>query len=89
MTCEICGKGPCTGSFHSLEEQKRHDDRQTIGADVEELRDALQSADEAVADLQERLAEVEIERDRVWAKYKRLRREFSEWRQTHDDGCGQ
>lgn len=25
MSCEICGRGNCTRSFHSLEEQEEHD----------------------------------------------------------------
>lgn len=25
MGCEICGRGNCTRSFHSLEEQEEHD----------------------------------------------------------------
>ena len=26
MTCSICGRGNCTASFHSLDEQEKHDE---------------------------------------------------------------
>ena len=37
MTCEICGRGACTRSFHSLSDQERHDARHLFAGDLEEL----------------------------------------------------
>lgn len=39
MACEICGRGSCTRSFHSLEAQERHDAIQK--ADPEEMFDRI------------------------------------------------
>lgn len=46
MSCEICGRGACTRSFHSAEAQAHYEAKQAMSDDVDELRDevlALQS----------------------------------------------
>lgn len=44
MSCEICGRGSCTRSFHSIEAQEEFDERQSMSDDVGTLREELQSA---------------------------------------------
>lgn len=44
MSCEICGRGSCTRSFHSIEAQEEFDERQSMSDDVDTLREELQSA---------------------------------------------
>lgn len=51
MSCEICGRGACTRSFHSLEDQDRFDARQEMSDDVGVLRELLQEAQEEIAAL--------------------------------------
>ena len=34
MSCEICGRSSCTRSFHSFEEQERHDDPEKYWSDI-------------------------------------------------------
>ena len=50
MACDICGRGNCTASFHSLEEQERY----------EKVIDAFEKARELRAQVR---AELEAEED--------------------------
>ncbi len=42
MSCEICGRGSCVRSFHSLEEQELYDERCEMSTDVTELQEEIQ-----------------------------------------------
>lgn len=42
MSCKICGRGSCTESFHSLEEQTEHDEKFGKYEDkIDELKDRI------------------------------------------------
>ena len=56
MSCKICGRNSCTESFHSLEEQEKHEnpeayyediiskletDKEALGSEVERMRGLL------------------------------------------------
>lgn len=58
MSCEICGRGSCTRSFHSIEAQEEFDERQSMSDDVGTLREELQSA-------RAELAALRAERDKL------------------------
>lgn len=49
MSCEICGRGACTRSFHSLEDQELFDAREKMIDDVDLLRLTVQNMDRELA----------------------------------------
>lgn len=56
MSCEICGRGSCMRSFHSLEEQEE------VGPwldKIDDLRDRLREKDEEIERLEARIEELE------------------------------
>lgn len=53
MSCEICGRGSCTRSFHSLEAQEEYDERQSMPDDVDELRREVQELRREIEDKNE------------------------------------
>lgn len=61
MSCEICGRGSCTRSFHSIEAQEEFDERQSMSDDVGTLREELQSARAELAALRIRAEQAEAE----------------------------
>lgn len=61
MSCEICGRGSCTRSFHSIEAQEEFDERQSMSDDVGTLREELQSARAELAALYKRAEQAEAE----------------------------
>lgn len=52
MSCEICGRSSCTRSFHSIEAQERHDEKQEMSDDVDELRELVLTLKEEVKKLE-------------------------------------
>jgi hypothetical protein len=45
MSCEICGRGACTRSFHSLEAQEAFDNPPNVTKEAEEyMRDVIEAA---------------------------------------------
>jgi hypothetical protein len=66
MTCDICGRGACANSFHSLAEQERYAD----------VIAAFDRAREMRADLRDELAEEE--REAQAAHDRELARELAE-----------
>ena len=50
MSCEICKRGACTRSFHSIEEQERFDERQGMSSDIDILREQIQNLKQELAD---------------------------------------
>lgn len=65
MSCPICRRTSCCLSFHSLDAQERYEARQSMSDDVEELREQLQDTLEDLAAAQQRVEELEAERDRM------------------------
>lgn len=51
MSCEICGRGACTRSFHSLADQEAYDARQAMSDDVDTLRREIQDLRAEIAEL--------------------------------------
>ena len=51
MACQICGRNSCTRSFHSLEDQERFDEKQTMSSDVDDLRDEILNLKEEISNL--------------------------------------
>ena len=43
MSCDICGRGNCTPSFHSLEEQERYSDVIDAFDKARDLRDKIRA----------------------------------------------
>lgn len=58
MSCEICGKGSCTRTFHSLAEQDEFDERQEMSDDVEGLQCEIQALNERIKELESELEEI-------------------------------
>ncbi len=81
MACEICGRGNCTRSFHSLEEQERHDTRKEYEArgecfdcseheeEIERLEEKVERLREALLAIQQRADENQNDRETVYAMY--------------------
>ena len=42
MSCEICKRGNCIRSFHSIQAQEEYDERQEMSEDVDDLRCEIQ-----------------------------------------------
>ncbi len=61
MSCPICHHSSCVVSFHSLEEQARHDARQGMSDDVDTLRRELQDAQDEVKRLTDLLEEERLQ----------------------------
>lgn len=57
MSCRICGRGNCTSSFHSLEEQEAHS-RYSDMSDVQLVRECV-SKDYEIKDLMNQIAKLE------------------------------
>jgi chromosome segregation ATPase len=53
MSCKICGRGACTESFHSLEDQEAWEERQGMSDDVETLRIECQELKASFSEMQE------------------------------------
>lgn len=53
MSCDICGRGNCTESFHSLEEQERY----------EKVIEAFEKARELRAKVRAEIEEEELEQE--------------------------
>ena len=52
MSCEICGRGSCTRSFHSSDEQARFDRMQEAIEDPRALYHRMLAAEERVLELE-------------------------------------
>lgn len=59
MSCEICGRGACTRSFHSFEDQEEYDKRQEMSDDVDTLRREIQSLQKEIQELKAEIAKKE------------------------------
>ena len=46
MSCDICGRGSCCNSFHSLEEQERFSAVIEAFEKARELRESIRNAEE-------------------------------------------
>mgnify|MGYP001559819182 CR=1 FL=1 len=51
MSCQICKRGACARWMHSIEEQERFDDRETMSDDVDELRRTVQGLRDEIREL--------------------------------------
>ena len=51
MSCKICNSGACASWMHSLEEQKKYDERQLMTNNVEDLQREIQSLKEEISEL--------------------------------------
>jgi len=51
MSCQICKRGACARWMHSLEEQERFDERETMSDDVDELRRTVQGLRDEIREL--------------------------------------
>ncbi|KKK71102.1 hypothetical protein LCGC14_2917330 [marine sediment metagenome] len=82
MSCKICGRNSCTESFHSLEEQEKHENPEAYYEDIisklETDKEALESENEK---LKKRVKELEAElKDRT-----KIREITEKLRQQWDD----
>lgn len=57
MSCRICGRGACTESFHSIEDQERFEKREEMSDDINTLRRQLQDAQDEIEELKKKLEE--------------------------------
>jgi len=51
MSCQICKRGACARWMHSLEDQERFDERETMSDDVDELRHTIQGLRDEIREL--------------------------------------
>ena len=51
MSCQICKRGACARWMHSIEEQERFDERETMSDDVDELRRTIQGLRDEIREL--------------------------------------
>jgi regulator of replication initiation timing len=51
MSCQICKRGACARWMHSLEEQERFDERETMSDGVDELRRTVQGLRDEIREL--------------------------------------
>ena len=88
MACEICKRGSCTRSFHSLEEQERFDSKQQMSDDIDELRDEIIEQKEEINRLTAQLAEAKASAE-SWQENCRLTEdELEKERDRHADTIG-
>ncbi len=66
MGCKICGRGACASWMHSIDEQERYEERQSMSSDVDDLRREIQSQkdeliekDETITELKQKLEKSE------------------------------
>ena len=53
MSCDICGRGSCCPSFHSIEEQKKYEDVIGLFDKARDLRDKIRAQEEEWEDEEE------------------------------------
>ena len=46
MSCDICGRGSCCPSFHSIEEQKKYEDVIELFDKARDLRDKIRAEED-------------------------------------------
>jgi TolA-binding protein len=63
MSCKICGRGSCTTSFHSLEEQEFFDKYSSM--DERQLMNEIQYMQSEIKELQQRISELEIKNEEM------------------------
>lgn len=50
MSCDICGRGSCCPSFHSIEEQKKYEDVIELFDKARDLRDKIRAEEDEEED---------------------------------------
>jgi hypothetical protein len=63
MSCSICGRGSCTKSFHSIEEQEKHDKYADMSED-RLIRECVDLSDE-VSNLSDSIESLSSENERL------------------------
>ena len=52
MSCEICGRSSCTRSFHSLEDQEKHDNPEGyLESQISELEIKIEKYEKAIENI--------------------------------------
>ncbi len=59
MSCRICGRGACTESFHSFEQQALFEQREAMPDDVNLLRRMVQEAAAEILELKATIEKLE------------------------------
>ncbi len=57
----IGGRGACASWMHSIEEQERYEERQSMSSDVDDLRSEIQSQKDELAEKDEIITELKQE----------------------------
>lgn len=76
MSCEICGRGACVRSFHSIEAQERFEAKQAMSDDVDDLREEIIDMKSRIADDDSQLATLRAEVERLRAALEDIKDTF-------------